>query len=227
MNLLRRYLPLIWFFAVSLGFAAEAAKSGYQVSLELSISETGAVEATKVVASDDKVLDGIAEQIAKKMKLPVRQKDGVPVKYRAVAPLSFPVEGDGGPEAQKGPMPTLHPIKKSGLPLFPFELHNEKKGGGAILQLRIDAKGRVADAKIVRTSNSAYASSAIKAVKTWQFDPAKVDGQPVEVVRYQAFVFEMDDAKAELQWYLAPRPCLELFTISGSFVPAGSQNFGR
>lgn len=228
----RRYIPQFFLTAstaVAVAvFAVEPAKTpdvkpAYSVTLELSVDEQGVVEATRVVASDDKILDVIAEQMAKEMKLPVRQKDGAPVKYKVLAPLTVPVEGDGGPEAQKGPMPKLILEKKFALPVFPFDLREEKKGGGAILQLRIDTQGRVAELKTIRASNQAYAKSAEKAVRRWRFEPAQADGQPVEVVRYLAVVFEINGAKAELQWYLAPRPCLETFTVSGTLLPANEK----
>jgi hypothetical protein len=104
--------------------ADSPAKTDYTVTVELSVNETGAVDAAKVIDSEDKILNGIAEQSGRAMKLQPRLQDGVAVKYKVQAPMFFPVEGDGGPEAQKVPMPTL---RKPVNPDFPRQLRDDDK----------------------------------------------------------------------------------------------------
>ena len=177
----------------------------FVVTLDLLVGETGAVEEAKLVSSDDKNLDGIAQKIASGLKLPARQKDGAPTKYRATVPLTFPVEGDGGAEAQKIPLPK--PTAQPG-PQFPFEEAKNHTSGGVILELAVDAKGKLQDVKVVRSTHAVFAKAALSAVRKWKFEPAQKDGQPVAARFFQAVLFEAADQKIDWRWYVAPRPRL-------------------
>lgn len=217
----RILIAAVLLIAGSLGATEQpgsTASPGYLVSLELTVDETGAVEKATVVASDNEMLATLATGLALKRKLPLRMEQGVPVKYTILAPMAFAVEGDGGAEAQKGPMPKLIVGKTFVSPRVPSELRNEKRGGGAILQLRIATTGSVEELKVVRASHQAWAKAVERAVKQWRFKPAMVEGRPVEVLRFMAFIFEPNEAMADLQWYLAPRPCLDEFIVTGRVV---------
>lgn len=187
----------------------------FVVTLDLLVSETGAVEEAKLVSSDDKNLDGIAQKIANGLKLPVHQKDGAPVKYRATVPLTFPVEGDGGPDAQNIPLP--RPTAQPG-PQFPFEPSRDRTSGGVILELAVDAKGKLQDVKVVRSTHATFAKAALTAVRKWKFEPAQKDGQAVAAKFFQAVVFEAASQKTDWRWYVAPRPRLPEFIVSGHYI---------
>jgi len=191
--------------------------TGYTVNVELLIGETGAVEETKVVSSEDEILNGLALNIAGKMRQPVRQKDGVAVKYHVVAPLTFPVEGDGGPEAQKAPQPKP---RVQPMPAFPREEASAGTAGGALLELSINEKGKVTDVRMVRASQPSFGRAAVQAARLWVFMPLVIDGKPTPTKLYQAMTFEPSGNKADWKWYVAPRPCLPRYEVSGYYIPA-------
>ncbi|MDM7917205.1 MAG: TonB family protein [Candidatus Eisenbacteria bacterium] len=52
--------------------------------------------------------------------------------------------------------------------------------GTVIVKLRVDTRGIVKDAKVLEGGNPALEWAALDAAKRWRFDPAKLDGKPVE-----------------------------------------------
>ncbi len=86
------------------------------------------------------------------------------------------------------------PKQKSGdAPAYPKELRDEGITGKVVLKLHVHRDGTVRGAKILRKSNNAtteedqkradklFVSAVVAAVKTWTFEPAKLDGQPITV----------------------------------------------
>ena len=194
----------------------DPAKAGYTVIMDLLVNENGSVEATTVKASEESALNAVAAAAAKQRKLPIRTENGRPMKYHAEAPLYFAVEGDGGAAIQNEPMPvTQRPVMAQ----YPTTLRDTGVSGGAILRLRITAGGNVAEASVVRASHPEFGEQASKALRQWKFKPALKDGQPIEVVRYQAVSFSVGEKPTEWQWKVAPRPCLPTFEISTGFIP--------
>jgi TonB family protein len=186
--------------------------SGYVVTVDVLVRETGVIEDATVVASEDELLNPLALKIAREMDLPVREKDGKPVRYRAKLPLSLPVEGDGGAEAQAVPMPAL--VSSVG-PQYPFEETKREIPGGVILELWIDEQGAVTQAKAVRSTRKSFERAALTAVRKWKFEPAMQDGKPIAVRRFQSIVFLVEGKEPDWHWFVAPRPCLARFVISG------------
>ncbi len=182
-----------------------AGKSGYTVTLDLAVGETGAVENATVSESGNKILDEIARDAALKMTRPVRSENGAPVKYHESAPLFFPVQGDGGAEAQQGPLPVL---RISFSPTYPPKMLESKTTGGAILQLRVGSKGEVKEVLVLQSSHESFGEAAVQAARKWKFRPAMQDGAAVEMVVHQAVAFKLTRRLIEWKWYAAPRPCL-------------------
>jgi protein TonB len=86
------------------------------------------------------------------------------------------------------------PKQKSGeAPAYPKELRDEGITGKVVLKLHVHRDGTVRGAKILRKSNNAtteedkaradklFVAAVVAAVKTWTFEPAKLDGQPITV----------------------------------------------
>jgi periplasmic protein TonB len=86
------------------------------------------------------------------------------------------------------------PKQKSGsAPAYPKELRDEGITGKVVLKLHVHRDGTVRGAKILRKSNNAtteehkaradelFVAAVVAAVKTWAFEPAKLDGQPITV----------------------------------------------
>lgn len=198
------------------------AEPGYTVNVRISVSETGRVEAVEIISSEAEMLNGLAEKIAREMRPPVRQKDGVAIKYQAVVPLDFPVEGDGGVTAQEK---AAHPgLRKGQPPTYPFAQARAGEAGGALLELSINEKGRVTEAKTVRATHKNFGEAARTAALKWVFEPAIQNGAPVATRLFQAFVFKTNGQSPDWRWHLAPRPCLPLFESSGSYIKVSANN---
>ncbi len=189
--------------------------NGYTVNVEMLVGETGTVEEAKVVSSDEEILNGVALKIVSGLKQEIRRKNGEAVKYRRVAPLFFPVEGDGGPEAQT-PLPK--PILQPG-PIFPYDKIRAEVAGGAILELSVDEKGKVAEVKIVRASQADFGNAAVQAMRKWTFEPLRIGGKATPVHFFQAITFETSASRPDWRWYLAPRPGLPRMRVTGAWVP--------
>ena len=66
-------------------------------------------------------------------------------------------------------------------PEFSEEARKAKFQGTVILWVLIGADGRVHEAKVYRSVGMGLDEKAIAAVRTWRFEPARKDGQPVPV----------------------------------------------
>jgi periplasmic protein TonB len=66
-------------------------------------------------------------------------------------------------------------------PEYTEEARRAKTQGTCVLWLIVDQQGHTRDIKVVRSLGYGLDAKAIEAVKQWTFDPAKKDGQPVNV----------------------------------------------
>ena len=215
---LRLVLPIACFGAVSVHAADEPDKSkhGYTVTVDMKMNEEGEAESVKMVSTEDtsagQVLDKMALAMASKTKMPPRLKDGKPVKFTLRAPFFFPIDDDEGAAANKEPMP--HPRKESAvMPVYPPALREAGVVGGAVLELHVDAAGKLTDVKTMRASHPEFEASAVEAIKKWSFAPAQKDGSPVASRTRIAVVYETSEKMADLKWRVAPRPALGSFVV--------------
>jgi len=190
------------------------ALNGYQVVLDLKITETGTVENATVFKSDDKSVDHTLERLAMEMvrpsKFAPRLKDGKAVAYTARAPFNFAVDNDEGPEAAKIPEPH---IRNAVQPVYPADLAAKGETGGVIFDMTFAADGSVKSVKTLRASNPAFEQAAMEALKQWTFTPAMKDGVAVETHGYLAIGFETDVLRPEWKWLFPPRPSVGYYSI--------------
>ncbi len=206
-------LPLLLLGAAT-GFA-QALKPGYTVVTEITFNEQGAPEDAKIVQSDDPTGDHTLEQLAMNMseqdKQTPRLKDGKPVKFKARRPFSFPVADDQG-EAANANRPVLRAGHQD-IPVYPEDLAAKGEIGGAIVELAIQADGKVQAIRALRASHPEFAASAIAALAKWTFMPDESPGAPA-VSHWRAAVgFTMNGRNLDLKWRLAPRPSIGSFTV--------------
>lgn len=110
--------------------------------------------------------------------------------------------GDGGdgvattPEPPPAPViPDPDPIQESDpgviaaraladnrLPIYPEAARRNGVEAVVILHIEIDADGSVVSVAVVR-GDEPFASAAVLAVKSWHYEPARIDGQAVAVSR--------------------------------------------
>ena len=61
-------------------------------------------------------------------------------------------------------------------------------GGGRVVFV-VDPAGRVAEAKVLSTTDSRFDAAALEAVKKWRYEPGKRNGQPVSFRVLQPITF--------------------------------------
>ena len=212
-------LPLMLLGAVT-GFA-QALKPGYIVVTEITFNEQGVPEGAKVIQSDDPTGDHTLEQLAINMseqdKQAPRLKDGKPVKFKARRPFSFPVADDQG-EATNSHRPVLRSGHQE-IPVYPEDLAAKGEIGGAIIELAIQADGKVQAIRALRASHPEFGASAIAALAKWTFMPDESPGAPAVSYWRAAVGYTQNGRNLDLKWRLAPRPSIGSFTI-GRLPPA-------
>jgi len=65
-------------------------------------------------------------------------------------------------------------------PTYPAELRKLKRQGTVYVLFTVDRQGRVADAKVDKSTDPAFERPAIEAVKQWKFEPGTRKGEPVQ-----------------------------------------------
>ena len=65
-------------------------------------------------------------------------------------------------------------------PAYPAAERNAGITGEVVVEFVVDETGRVQQARIVRSSQRAFESSALHAVEKWRFEPGKKDGRAVK-----------------------------------------------
>lgn len=109
-----------------------------------------------------------------------------PKKKKATIDPTKPIDR---PENATAPKPKAG----NASPVYPKELKDKGVTGKVVIKLNVYRDGSVRGAKILRKSNNAateeeqsranklFLGAVVKAVKTWKFEPAKLNGQPITV----------------------------------------------
>ena len=65
-------------------------------------------------------------------------------------------------------------------PRYPPELRRSKRGGTVKILFVVDQRGRVVDPKVIKSSDPAFDSPALEAIRQWKFEPGTRNGQKVQ-----------------------------------------------
>lgn len=165
------------------------------VALEVTIDTEGQVEAVKI---DRDIVSLTLEAIraVKSWKFEPAYVDGKPVRSKTAIAIVFDPAVNDPPPAHLGPL-AEHPDEESQdmhfilphvtqavYPIYPLASVAE---GTVVLELEINVKGKAEAVKTLRGIVS-LTSEAVRAVKRWKFDPAKLDGKPVTSKMTVAFL---------------------------------------
>ena len=82
------------------------------------------------------------------------------------------------------------PLESNEVPSYPQEARASGKTGTVVLKVVILADGSVADVQVMR-GDEPFVSAAIAAVKTWKYQPARHQGQPITVYRVVQIPFKL------------------------------------
>lgn len=188
---------------------AATPKNGYTVTTEVKVDEKGETTEVTVVQSDDittgRMLEKLAIGMSRRADLPPREKDGKPIRYTVRAPWHFVIDDDEGPESNNVPKPG---VKQAVQPVYPQALWDQGVVGGVILELVVDAEGKLTRLTTLRASHPEFQSAAEEAVRKWEFSPARDGDKTVESRVRLAVVFEDGEKVADIRWRVAPRPML-------------------
>lgn len=99
------------------------------------------------------------------------------------APPAPPAAGTSA--AAVAPVLEAHPD-----PAYPAEALRDRIGGTVGLELVIDETGKVVDAKVVQPAGHGFDEAALAAVKSWTFQPARLNEQPIVATVQLALPFE-------------------------------------
>lgn len=97
-------------------------------------------------------------------------------------------DGEIYTKVDENPAPT-----KTVKPNYPASLKSEGVSGLVAVQIVIDEKGEVVDAKATKSSHPDFEKPALDAIKKWKFKPAKKDGKEVKVRVTIPFRFNLED----------------------------------
>lgn len=99
-------------------------------------------------------------------------------------------------------------------PLFPIELQQlGVRSGEAQVVLSVSAEGKLTDWLVVAYTLRPFADSAVRALKHWRYEPAKLRGEPVDTTSELTFNFKIEGTQVvsqNLSEYLQART-LQIF----------------
>lgn len=84
---------------------------------------------------------------------------------------------------------TLPQLISGKAPAYPRYMATQYVRGHAVITFTITAEGTTRDLVVESASNSNFGKEALKAVERWQFEPARLKGEPIELQLSQPFPF--------------------------------------
>lgn len=83
------------------------------------------------------------------------------------------------------------PISQSA-PRYPSDLRAAGITGEATIHFIVDRNGDVVMPTVVRADDARFGEAACAAIATWRFQPARVNGQPVDCAMMLPIVFSVE-----------------------------------
>ena len=140
----------------------------------------------------DDVVDVDGQYIAKDMWI---RNGTVPIEHLTVTTLEVPAKLDESDFAV--PADARAEEKYSGghrtaerTPTYPASAKTQRIGGLVMIRAKITQKGDIADPEVI-SGPKELRSSALEAVKTWKYEPYRLNGQPVEVSRTVSVIYAL------------------------------------
>ncbi|HEY1107547.1 MAG TPA: energy transducer TonB [Opitutaceae bacterium] len=82
------------------------------------------------------------------------------------------------------------PVSQSA-PRYPRELRAERISGEATIHFIVNRNGEVVAPIVVKADDARLGEAAREAVATWRFEPARVDGRPVDCAMMVPITFSL------------------------------------
>jgi protein TonB len=77
-------------------------------------------------------------------------------------------------------------------PVYPADAQAEGVEGTVVLKGIVSKDGRLLSVKVVSGGDQRLATAAVNAVQLWQYQPALLNGEPVEVITTIALAFRLN-----------------------------------
>ncbi len=166
--------------------AAKEAGVEAKVILHVLVDQTGQVVETRVLKGADRDLgfDEAAARAVKRVRWRPARQNGNPVPAWVALPVIFNLEETD----QEALIRREWPRPASGMEAFEAGLRQTlgaegaERAGRLVLELAIDASGKVVAAKVTETSGDVpegFVAEALRSVKGVRWEPAKRNGRPV------------------------------------------------
>ena len=78
-------------------------------------------------------------------------------------------------------------------PVYPFESRSAGRAGEVIVSFTIDVRGKVINARAVRSSSKEFEGAAVAAVEKWKYRPAMKNGKTIECDLQVPIVFTLNE----------------------------------
>jgi periplasmic protein TonB len=78
-------------------------------------------------------------------------------------------------------------------PVYPHTMRNQGVSGVVVVSMVVDESGKVMACEVAKTSNDAFSTPALDAVRTWTFEPAKAGGKAVRAKVSVPLKFEVEE----------------------------------
>ena len=126
------------------------------------------------------------EVVEKPVKAVVKVAEPVEIKPAAASVPSIGISTDPSP---------LEDLNKP--PLYPSKLGRRLHGETVLLEVQVLVDGSVGEIRMEKSSRYSLANKAVlKAVRKWQYRPAKRDGVAVEALHQERIVFEYSPGRS-------------------------------
>jgi TonB family protein len=151
------------------------------VLLKIDINAQGRVEKATVLKSNNPAFDEPSIKAILAWTFQPATHKGVPV----------PITATQGIKDREAVVPPR--VLKKVMPFYPSELADLGVRAEVLLEIDINAQGRVERATVLKSNNPAFDEPSIKAVLDWTFQPATHEGVPIAFTALQSIHFYIQD----------------------------------
>jgi TonB family protein len=106
-------------------------------------------------------------------------------------PTTFRFDPDGDVTEPK----VIHKVN----PTYPEEARKARLTGVVVCETVITAAGEISDVKILRTADEVFNQPTIDALKQWKFEPATLEGEPVDVIYILTIKYRLDSGEKKTE----------------------------
>lgn len=91
-----------------------------------------------------------------------------------------------------GQVQTQPRATRQGAPRYPRELRQARVSGEATIYFIVSRDGQVTNAITVKADDERFGEAAREAILQWRFEPARVDGKPVDCAMMVPITFSVE-----------------------------------